>query len=124
MLPMLYLKIAGAAAVVCFVGYIYYALNDRASLQAQTKAQQAQIQQYQESMARDVQIREGINDAISKIKITSNNYIKQVDSGKPLNVPDGTVIELVPGGMLVEQPSMPTYANVSSNSRSTNTTPY
>lgn len=108
---LLYLKIAGAVVVLALIGYTYYVFSDRTALQAHVASQAVQITMYQESLVRDAKVRGEINEAISKVRITSNNYIKAVDNGKPINVPDGTVVQLIASGLPVQQTGLSTFSS-------------
>lgn len=122
MIPALYLKLAGLAVVLIAIGSAYWwissAFDERDKLRISYAEKVTQVQQYQESIARDIKFREGVNDAISKIRVTSNVKVNQIDSQPPPNLPDGTVVQLVSGG-LPQMSGMPTFTNVTASSRST-----
>jgi type II secretory pathway pseudopilin PulG len=116
--PLIYLKISLVViALIAIVGLYWwisgtFAERDRLKISEAVKT--VQIQQYQEAMAANIKLNEDINNAISKIRVTSNNYIRSVDTGKAPDVPDGTRIQLVAGG-LPSSSGMPTFANYSTN---------
>ena len=119
---LLYLKIFVVAIVIAgILGMLWWinsAINERNALRISDATKTAQIKGYSEAMARDAQVREGINNAIKNIKITSNNYVTAVDNQPWVPVPDGTVVQLVNGGVS-KVPSVSTFTNGSTNSRST-----
>ena len=120
-LPMLYLKAGLCLVAVLLVAGAYWKISsafaERDELRESVKVAQAQVQMYQESMARDAKTREDINDAISKIKVTSNIQVKQIDTAPQDPVDDGAVVQLVPSGV-PQVPGVSTFTNVSTGSGS------
>jgi hypothetical protein len=118
--PLPYLKLAGIAVILFALGFAYWkissAFDERNELRISDAAKTAQVKQYQEAEVQNAKIRDDINAAISKIRVTSNNYIKAVDGQKPPVIPDGTIVQLVPGGMLENVPRLSAYTNYSGNS--------
>lgn len=116
---LLYLKISAAVLIVAMIGglnwWIRSAFEERDKLRISDATKTALVDQYQKSMARDSQVREGINEAISKIRVTSNVNVQRIESDPPPTAPDGTPIELFAGGMPTRH-SLSTFSNATSNS--------
>jgi hypothetical protein len=121
--PFFYFKIgvAGVAiiAAIWFYFWISNAFEERDKLRISDATKSVQIKQYQDAEVQNAKIRDDINAAISKIRVTSNTYVKAVDGQKPPVVPDGTVMQLVPGGMLPDVPSLSAFTNSTTNSTRT-----
>jgi hypothetical protein len=117
---LLYIKIGLVALLIIVILGSYWwlqgVIKERDSLRIADAMKTSQIAQYQQAMAQTIKLQENINEAISKIRVTSNNYIKTIDNGKAPDVPDGTRIQLVSGGMLEQTNSVPTFTNTSTNS--------
>lgn len=118
--PLLYVKLGAVLLAIIALAGLYFwissAFEERDKLRVTSSVQAMQVQQYQQMIAQNIKLNEDINNAISKIRLTSNNYIKAIDTGRPPVVSDGDVVQLVPGGMLQAMPSMPTFSNASTNS--------
>jgi hypothetical protein len=120
---LLYFKIGGIlVGVIAIAGVLWWvtsAFNERGRLRTDVAIKASQIEGYQAAMARELKLREDINEAISNIQITTNNTIKNIDGAKAPTAANGTAIQLVPSGVLPKVSPVSTFANITTNSNST-----
>lgn len=119
---LLYIKLGAAVVVLLILAGCYWwissAFSERDRLRISDAEKTAQVRMYSESMARDAALREGINNAIKNIKVSSEVFINEVDAGKTPHVSDGTQLVLIPGGVPKTVPGMPTFTIISTSIRS------
>lgn len=110
-----YIKIAAIAitAIALIWAGIWFrgVLSERDSLRISEKAAVQTANDIIQARNRDIQLQEGITNAVKNIRVVSNNYIQSVENGEIPDAPDGATVVLVAGGVLDDPQSLPVFTN-------------
>jgi len=101
---LLYIKIGAIALVVIFLFWLgWHEMSIRSDLKTRTAElalQKATAEQTAKQFNEYIVLQKGIADAISSVKIKSNNYIQGIEVSPPPAADDGDVVVLLRGGAL------------------------
>jgi len=81
---------------------------DNTAMKLETKRTQTAFEEKVKELDANIKLNKDISDAIKNLKIRSNNYITNVETSKPIDLPAGHSAILIPAGVPKTVPGVQT----------------